>query len=532
MADGFIEDELRNGLEPAAADALAQWAAVHERRYGFDRWLVNGRSRAQVALVRETDEHRRRSRRLLMKVASAGEETFDAIEYTRHRNAIKDAEAFAARHLSVPVHEPIRVDDTTWITFQTIAGETFDDMQVLTTLLRRMLDRAPAAPGWPAYPPQAVVDSCVEVVRAVLADWAQDVYLPLDEKPLTVAEFLGLHLRGQFEPGGRLYAAAQVHQGEEIVLEGERGPLPNPFAAAQGGYFGDTASIGPLRGRCHGDLHTDNALVRAGSVLAAGEFYLIDNALYSAHGPLTRDPVHLVLYVAARTLDTVSDAQKDALIDLLLDPRSGPALLVPGWLAALVTGVDRAASAWIEPSGLAREWREQTLLSLAACSLMFIGRTSVREADKAWYLRLAARALKEFADRNPASRRTGPPAAGGRAPRTAWIAWLCRDLPEAARAAAAQEGGDLAEELEELRGAALSGLDRTGQYREFVRTLGGPDPDSRYGTRGTEGQPEPGEVFVCPLEVCGRSERREPGGALPACHLPRAGAKPLRRTLR
>ncbi|MEV6012014.1 hypothetical protein AB0M29_35075 [Streptomyces sp. NPDC051976] len=531
MAEGLIDEELRKGLPPAVATALAHWAADNDHHYGFDRWLVNGRSGAQVALVRESDRLRGTVRRLLMKVDSAKEESFGPIEFTRHRRARADAEDFAARHLSHPVHGPVRVDGTTWITFQTIAGETFDDVQVLTVLLRRMLDQAPAAPGLPVYPPRAVTDCCVEVVRAVLAEWAVHPWLDPDAEPLSVGGFLAEFVPGHLAQGGRLHEAARRHQGEQIVLDDEPGPLPNPFAAAQGGCFSAAPLIRPLRGRCHGDLHTDNTLVRAAPLLDLGDFYLIDNAHYRKDGLLARDPVHLVLYVVARTLDTVSAAGRSALIDLLLDPRDGPAALVPGWLGDLVTGVERVGSAWVEPSGLVPEWRQQTLLSLAGCALVFLGRASVPEADKPWFLRLAARALQQFAERNPGSLRSGGPApTDPGVAATGWIAALCLDLPAAA-AEAARQGEARTAELEELRDAALSGLDRTEAYREFVRSLGGPDPDPRYGTRGTEGRPEAHEAFVCPLGACARRERREPGEARPSCHLGRDGAEPLLSTL-
>ncbi|WP_328676315.1 hypothetical protein [Streptomyces sp. NBC_00343] len=524
MSDA-IDEQLREGLGPEKAQALSQWAQMERLRFRLDRWLVNGRSRALVALVTEDDEHNKRARKLLMKVSSVADQAFDQAEYTRHRDAVKDSPDFAAAHLAKLVHQPLRVGDGSWITFQTIAGKSFDDVQVLTVLLRRALDRTPAEVGVPRFSAQDIAAACVAVVQDVLHSWTQTPHFG-KEPSLTVREFFGLHLPlSHLEPKGRLYDRAQLFQGDEVTLPGERDPLPNPYAAGQGGYFGNAAFIQPLRGMTHGDLHTDNALVRIRPELEPSDYYLIDNARYSAEGPLTRDPVHLVLYVVSRTSDTLSDPQKDALIELLLNPATGPADLVPGWLAGLVTGVHRESSGWIEPSGLATEWRDQTLLSLAACSLMFIGRDSVRDTDKPWYLRLGARALQAFAERHPTARLTRTSAVADSGGSGTWIAHLCREMPDITRAAEEEEQ---TADLVDLREAALSGLDRAERYREFVRKIGGPDPNTRYGTDGTEGRPEPGEIYFCPLELCDRQERREPGGPLPLCHLPREAAKPMR----
>ncbi len=156
--------------------------------------------------------------------------------------------------------------------------------------------------------------------------------------------------------------------------------------------------IAPFRGRCHGDLHTDNALVRVRPHIDTEDYFLIDTALYEQVGPMTRDPMHLLLYIVARSMETITaPAQQSALIELLLDPVHGPAHLLPSWLSTLIKQVDAEIMAWVEPSGLAQRWREQAALSLAACAMLFLGRTSTRTEDKPWFLRLAARAVARFA---------------------------------------------------------------------------------------------------------------------------------------
>ncbi|MHA6757967.1 hypothetical protein [Streptacidiphilus sp. PAMC 29251] len=529
--DDNVDKALADGLGAEAAKALSAWARVNNRHYRLVRWLVNGRSRAPVAVVQETDLHESRSTNLVLKVPMVEEGALHRIEYARHREAILRSPEFAAKHLSTTVHEPFEAGGGAWITFQRIAGKTFEDSEVLTVLLRRMLHQDEAVDPAGAEPftfaPGAFSAACGRVVAGVLRDWAKYPYVPRDE-PLSVAEFLGLHLTDQLEQGGRLHPYALRYQGDEIHPEGEERPLPNPFAVAQGRYFVAQGTIRPLLGKTHGDLHTDNALVRVRPTVDIDDFHLIDNALYEGLGPLTRDPVHLVLYIIARTLETISPSQQRALIDLLLDPRADSGQLLPGWLASVVKEIDDQCHRWIEESSLAGEWREQTLLSYVACALMFVGRTSIRDEDRDWFIRLAARAAQKFADARPDALRAVALAAPQDLPagsgRTGWIGRLCHDLPEVVEAAATEAAHDCPEALEELDGlrtAALGGLDRSLEYREFVRRIGGPDPDIRFGTEGSEGRPVDRETYVCPLELCDRKDRRAPGGPLPTCHLPR-----------
>lgn len=532
MSDDYIDDQLRDGLGPPTSDALSEWCAFHDRHYWLERWLVNGRSRAPVAVVGEADAHEERARKLVLKVPRVDDGQFARIEYARHRLAVKQSPAFAAKHLSEVVYEPIRVGDDSFVTFQKIAGKTFEDMEVLTVLLRRMLkvrgsDEDPDGVEAIACDPRVFASACGRLVAGVLREWAVKPQVPERTPPLTVAGFLALHLADQLQPGGRLHPYASRYQGAQIQVEGEERSLPNPFALAEDRYFTDPGTIKPLLGKCHGDLHTDNTLIRVRPAVDVTDFFLIDNALYEERGPLTRDPVHLVLYIIARTMETISAHQQDALIDALIDPRGTDGLLLPGWLWLIVSGVDAECTAWIEEESLTREWRAQTLLSLVACALLFIGRTSTREIDKPWFLRLAGRAAARYEAMHPALRRQS--AATGaepdaRAQPTAWISRLCHDFPDIATAAAAASQDPV---LDELRTAALGGLDRAEEFRTFIRAIGGPDHDPRYGTRGAEGQPLDGETYTCPLELCDRRDRREPGGPLPQCRLPRTGPRTL-----
>ncbi|MEU0538278.1 hypothetical protein ABZ319_00255 [Nocardia sp. NPDC005978] len=397
-----LDPELCRGLDREVAEVLAAWAELHRRHYVLDRWLVNGRSRQAVAVVSETDTRDARNPRttmLVLKVLSSPSDSVQTIEYARHHQAESERPDFARRHLSTFVHDAVPVSARQWITFQRIAANNLENTEVLTVLLRRMLHPEERV-DTPKHReivcrPETFVDACRSIVAGVLGDWAGAPFIP-PAAGWDLKTFFGWHLFDQLEPGGRLAGWASDHDTELIRVEGEPGPLPNPFAVARGRVLAD-ARIRPVVGRSHGDLHTDNALVRVRPQVDTDDWFLIDTALYDSVGPLTRDPVHLLLYVIARSMGDIAPSQQGALIDLLLDPIDGPSHLVPTWLADLVRGVGAESGAWVERSGLAHLWREQTYLSLAACAMLFLGRTSTRDQDKSWFLRLAARAVARFA---------------------------------------------------------------------------------------------------------------------------------------
>ncbi|MEU8897057.1 hypothetical protein [Nocardia sp. NPDC048505] len=397
---GGLAPELQSGLDPEVADVLASWAELHNRYYTLERWLVNGRSRQPVAVVCEIDSHTTKATMLVLKVLSPQTGSLRTIEFARHRQAELEHSAFAAAHLSTFFHDAIAVPASNrWITFQRIAAQSLENTEVLTALLRRMIgltdETESPATREISCTPGIFTDSCRSIVAGVLNEWAGPPFLR-PQLEWHLAAFFERHLFDQLEPEGRLGSWARDHPTDLIRVEGEPEPLPNPFAVAQGRLLAEVR-LAPLLGRSHGDLHTDNALIRVRPRIEAADYYLIDTALYESAGPLTRDPAHLLLYVIARSMATIAPHQQSALIELLLDPVGGPADLVPGWLAMLIRGLEAETGSWVAESGLAQRWREQNYLSLAACALLFLGRTSTRDTDKPWFLRLAARAVARFA---------------------------------------------------------------------------------------------------------------------------------------
>jgi hypothetical protein len=250
--------------------------------------------------------------------------------------------------------------------------------------------------------PATFARACGDVVGGILSRWTGRPRIATQW--LSVEQFLRSHVLDQMARGGRLHELSLRYADDEIDVPGEPGPMSSPFALARGTHAASTAMIPALVGRCHGDLHGDNVLIQVKPVIDGTRFHLVDLPLSEPDDPVTRDPVHLVLYILARRMDVISPAQQSALIDVLIAGAGADAGLLPGWLAELIREVNGASMAWLKGSGLQSEWRRQRLLSLVGCAMLFLGRTSTRPEDKSWFLRLAARATAAFLDATPVSR--------------------------------------------------------------------------------------------------------------------------------
>ncbi|MEU0543898.1 hypothetical protein ABZ319_28945 [Nocardia sp. NPDC005978] len=470
--------DLYDGLEPDVADCLRQWADLHKRDYELGRWLVNGRSKQPVAIVCESDQRTRRARILVVKVLSAHDDSVVNLEYARHFEAIDQSPDFAAKHLSTFVYDAIPAPRGQWITFQTVVGGDWRNTHVLTVLLRRMLaihdEYEPSGIDRIDCSAEVFVAACRAVVGAVLREWAGPPFLPPAKVKWTVAEFFHRHLFEQLTPGDRLGDWSARFPDEHLVDDqGER--LCNPFAVARGEWLGDV-TLRPLIGCTHGDLHADNALLTVHPVIDYERFYLIDTALYEKEAPVTRDPVHFVLYILARSLETIPGTiEREALIELLLDPSGAPIHLLPGWLSALIRQIDEEVRAWLGNTGLNSIWDDQYELSLAACAMLFLGRTSTRHEDKPWFLRLAAVAVTRFSDRvrpqtsevvrppvvTPATTRADVPPPESSAPYFVGRQSELREFSDF-------HAGNTPYRVDQLFGPG--GIGKTAMFREFVRS--------------------------------------------------------------
>jgi hypothetical protein len=392
-----LDEALYRGLDRASATALDEWAAQCDAHYELVCWLTSGKSSAVVAVVREQHLHEG-ARNLVVKLDTelVGVGGAEPGEFARQRRAVRDSPRFAARHLVDPVHEPVRVGDGRWFMFQKVAAGSIRDLVTLGGKLAAVLqpmrngtrnaaDRASAA--------DAFALTCRDVVHSVLTDWVERPRI----QPSTVPAALDRMLAGRLQPGRPLHAAAQRLTGAVIEVENEDSPLPNPFALALDASLTAGLEVPVLVGKAHGDLHVENILVDTDQRPGERSYRLIDLSRYSVDTPLARDPMHLLLHSLARILPGLpSQAQRSALLDLVLEPQTATSMLLPGWLATLVRGIHGAGEEWARSSSLVDEWRDQTPLAVLACALTCLGRPSTRVEDRGWFLRLAARSASAF----------------------------------------------------------------------------------------------------------------------------------------
>jgi hypothetical protein len=388
-----IDRNLAGRLSSAAADALAESAALRGVQYRYAGWFVNGRSTANVAAVYEVGAGP--ARKLILKHDVADSARLHLAEFARHHAALADAPAFAERHLTAPAGEPIRVGDGSWITFQDVVGGSFTDYRVLSALLAGV-PQAQVAGVDPrlvtACDRESFAAVCTAIVRGLLADWAGKP--ALEEAP--VGEVLRRHLLHRLDPGQALHAEADRWPERRLDLPGEPRPLPNPFALMRDPTL--SARLAPIQlvGRAHGDLHTENILVR--TEFDPSDYHLIDLSRYEPDAPLTRDPVQLVLTILDRTMDERSDQQRELLLDLLVGDAADGRDMLPRWLPEFVDRVRDAQLGWVRPYGLSTSGASRPAVAVRLRAHVPGPPHLPRRHTGSGGLRLAARAAAAYLD--------------------------------------------------------------------------------------------------------------------------------------
>lgn len=431
---------LRAWIGEEAHDALVRWACQKQLVHRLDRPFLNGRSGARTGVVDERDGLRRSTRKLVLKLDGDPDGGPGLSEYARGHRAARESADFARRHLAELVGDPLAVGADRWITFQRIAGGSlgyFDTLaELLTGLLTGAENRCSAAQF------AKVVRA---VVHGVLAGWAGEP----DVEYLTVPEILRRQLGPRMDPGMPLERLARSMPERNIPAPDGGPQLVNPFALLLDEALTAGVELAVPVGRSHGDLHPENILVRVRPGLAPADFRLVDLAKYEQARSLTWDPALLVLAVAGRALEHLTERQREALADVVLDPSCANAERLPPWLPKAVAAADLAAAEWIGPSGFLPAWREQRLVSLVACALAIRVRGSTRPEDHAWFLLVAARAATALLEAHPVREGVAPPGSS-----RAQLAIADADFPQpdASR-----------EERREIRRAAVrTALERSG----------------------------------------------------------------------
>ncbi|MEV2239350.1 hypothetical protein [Micromonospora sp. NPDC049891] len=373
-------------VPPEQAAAFERWAVVKRVSVEIVRYQQGGFSGTPIALVVWREPAKRDRQRFLRFYAS------QTGEIERAQQAYVDSPpTFVRRHL--PVAQLESLGDSWVAVFDVAAG----DLLACPPLTEVM-----AQPEFPAH--------LRTIVQSVVHEWNQPPPSS-QQRDTTVGGYLTELLEGRPErrgaPGARLRAWAKragVPAGPaRVQVDWWRSELPNPLAFLAGSAPRSGEGLSLLTGRTHGDLNIGNILVPTEPTLDGNGYQLIDLGGYHSDGPLTRDPMHLLLSMAAHWLRTSTRIEGETgteLIRALLRTASAtgprPELLGHAGVSAAVHEAGRAIAA---SQGFGERWRLQTLLSLAGCALLFADRDlRMPDEDQArgWFFTLAAAALEEY----------------------------------------------------------------------------------------------------------------------------------------
>jgi hypothetical protein len=376
VSQGRLEDV----LDPEVYRILDQWSRQKGFVHEFDSELTAGRSGALVVVVDRHDQNGP-SRKLIMKIDEIRGDDHAAVEYARHRRAIVEGGGFSVARIARLENDPLPVGQDRWITFQRIAGNDLEAFRTARTQLSGFIGESDTGPG------AAVFGQILHrVTSGVLSGWNSGPRMTR----MPVADFLKLNLGERLAPGLPLHERVSTAR-----PDGLPGGLPDPYTLLTARSPAGDRTVQAALGRCHGDLHLDNILIRTWPEPDPADFRLVDLARYEGRGPLARDPVHLLLHMVSRALHRLGPC-RDALADVLIDPLSRRADEIPGWLRTAIGEVYRAGDEWIEEFSYGGEWRRQRLLSITACALMIHVRKSTRAQDRDWFLHLGASAAAAF----------------------------------------------------------------------------------------------------------------------------------------
>ncbi|MFB4305049.1 hypothetical protein ACA511_02950 [Actinomadura sp. GTD37] len=375
---------LLQALPPEVTKTLIGWQGRFDTKIIFDRWLIPGRSGAQVASVALSG--RLGTRKVVMKVCPPGQTT--SKEPVRHQQALEDApQAFAARHL---VQQPIAPVKTSkggwWVMFQEIAGGSMRNVRGLSTLRGRQLPTLAAS-----------------VASSVLAEWnpAPDI---VNKTP---ADFLAEHLDGRLTAGGpfddllRELTYAPASEGTDHPHWVHTSPQrisPNAAAWIKDRAWDGSAGqhILALYGKAHGDLHPDNIVLPVGPHPEVDKYRLIDLSAYSPAAPLSRDPVHLLLSCVITEVAEMTEVQRKAIADFLIDPTmDAPARLQVSGVCDIANDIAEAGEKYARQIDMLDDWQDAQLLSLSGNALLFAIRP-LNPIIRAWAYQLACDALGRF----------------------------------------------------------------------------------------------------------------------------------------
>jgi predicted ATPase len=348
--------------------------------------LVGGWSGAMVFLVSVTHQANQRVEHCILKLDHKNAKA-RSDEVSRHATAqSKSPASFARDHLATLAFERVEAEGAIAI-FYSIAGQSLQEYRPLSHYRQRQqLEAIFAATN-----------------QYLLTEWnANSTFATLHPEEL-LEKWLGFRL----EPGAPIESFIRQEGRVEPDRPGfliQGGVFPNPlWYARQRESWGDARSIDVLLGLQHGDLNTNNVLVKFsadGKELTG--YYLIDFALFKEGLPLLYDLRYLEMSYLVIAMSHVSLAKTVDLVLHLAEPTQldpGHAPVEMAGVSAVIASARAAFERWTvehHPSLQDDLWGQYWLAGVAA-GLTYCHKTGLSEQQRMLGLIYAAANLKRYA---------------------------------------------------------------------------------------------------------------------------------------
>jgi predicted ATPase len=349
--------------------------------------LVGGWSGAVVYLVSVSSNASGQVEHCILKL-DRKKRSSKADEVTRHTNMLTKASSkFARQHIAELAFERLEVEGAIGI-FYRIAGQSLLDYRPLSS-----------------YRQENQLKTIFAKTNAVLlAEWNAD--MPF-EQAVNPQEILKKWLGFRLDPGGNIERFLQSDCGVRADIPGfliNGGVFPNPLAyARQSGSWGQARPLDIALGFLHGDLNTNNILVKFSQDDETLEgYYLIDFALFKEQMPLLYDQRYLEMSYLMLAMAQVSFARcinlltQMAEVDIL-EPHKAP--IEMSGVSAVISSGREAFSTWVannHPSLHDDLWGQYWLAGVAA-GLAYCHKVGLPAEQRLAGLIYAATNLKRYA---------------------------------------------------------------------------------------------------------------------------------------
>jgi hypothetical protein len=380
--DPMVDEGLRGRIPGEALNNLEAWCQNERVKIELEGFLSGGKTRAEVAIVMVYAEKGPSPRRDVLKHCPPPEGglSLDAATYNDAKNA---DQKFAGAHLAA------------------LDMHAQDGRQGIFLLMEwRGGGARKYVPLTSFLGQEALAGACRTVVKSILIDWQKDWKPRRASGRVAAHDILQVIAGNKCLPGRSLHNIARdldIVEADRLLIDETE--VCNPFlTVSQNKGLAQFRTAG-IRGNGHGDLHPGNILVPStakpgGLSRQFDEYYLIDLSSFDNNRFLAIDPAHLMLSLANECLGELSSRQQDLLCELILDPAGADAGSLPSGIAAAMRAISQVGRDHYDDGTrrLFEDWYQETLLAIAGCALLFVGRNADFRS-RSWFLRLGGMAI-------------------------------------------------------------------------------------------------------------------------------------------